>query len=113
MYKRGFLASFASFRRENARKGPVFQGFRHDARKSAFVILASSCVMVAGGASLGRREKKSLLAQDQVQHPAAQNMRPRSSAVSEDVRIVAPGFFKGVSQRWQVVESPVGVDALG
>ena len=49
MYKRGFLASFASLGRQNARKWPVFQGFRNDARKSA---LRHPCVMVRHG---GRR----------------------------------------------------------
>jgi hypothetical protein len=49
MDKRGFLASFASLGWQKARKWPVFQGFRDDARRRA---LRHPCVMVRHG---GRR----------------------------------------------------------
>src|ERR1700682_2707990 len=54
------------------------------------------------------------LAQHEVHDPAAPDMRPRLTAVVEDLGVVAPGFFKSFGQKRQaLVVSPFIVDRLG
>src|SRR5262249_48098615 len=46
----------------------------------------------------------SLLAQDQVHHPAAADVWPWTPAVGEDVGVAAAGVFQGIGEDWQAVE---------
>jgi hypothetical protein len=53
------------------------------------------------------------LAQQEVHDPAAPDMRPRLSAVVEDLGVVAPGFFESFGQKRQALEGPFVVNRLG
>jgi hypothetical protein len=50
---------------------------------------------------------QSLLAQNEIDDPAAPDVRPRPPAVGEDVDIGAARFFKTVCQDRQVIEAAV------
>src|SRR5687768_6225082 len=46
------------------------------------------------------------LAEDQIDHPTAADVRPVDPAVGQDVRAVAPGLFEGVGQDRHRAEVP-------
>src|SRR5262249_31740198 len=53
------------------------------------------------------------LAEDQIDHPAATNMRAWVAAVVEDFPARTPSLLQGVGQDRELVEGPVVVDGLG
>src|SRR3954451_6826870 len=54
----------------------------------------------------------SLLSEQEVDHPAAPDVRPGAAAVGEDVGVGAAGVLQRVSQHGQTVEGAVIVDGL-
>ncbi len=57
--------------------------------------------------------RPSLSSRQQVNHPATPDMRPFTSAVGQDVVVVATGVLKGIGQDRQPVKSTRLVNALG
>src|SRR5262249_45665523 len=56
---------------------------------------------------------RSLLAEQQVDHPAAAHVWSRLATVVEDGGVVAAGGFEGVGEGGKVVEGALRVDCLG
>jgi len=56
--------------------------------------------------------KFSLLPEQKVHHPAATDVRPRTSAMAENLHLVAPGCFKGVRQFGLAIKGTQVVDSL-
>jgi hypothetical protein len=54
-----------------------------------------------------------LLAENQIDDPAASDMGAGLAAMIQNVSVVAAGIFKGVAKDGQAVESTVTVDSLG
>src|SRR5947209_19283311 len=54
-----------------------------------------------------------LLPQNEIDDPAAPDVRPRPPKVAQDVRVRAAGLFEGVGQDGHTVEGPLVVDGLG
>ncbi len=54
-----------------------------------------------------------LLAQHEIHHPAAANVRTGTAAVVEDVGVIAPGILKGVGEDRHPVECLFVVDPIG
>src|SRR4051812_20617851 len=54
-----------------------------------------------------------VLAEDQIQRPAAAHVRPRRAQVREDGVVGEAGVFEGVGEDRQAVEGAIGVDAFG
>src|SRR6516164_1451548 len=59
------------------------------------------------------RQTALFLAEQQVQHPAAADVRPGAAAVVEDGGVGAAGVFQRVGEDGHVLESPFVVDAAG
>jgi hypothetical protein len=55
----------------------------------------------------------STLAQNQIDDPAAADVRPFAAAVGEDFGVVATGVFQRVGEDREAVEGTVVVDCLG
>src|SRR5262245_33122415 len=53
-----------------------------------------------------------LLAEQQVNRPAAADMLARLAAVIEEVTVLAACLFQSIGKDWQALESPLLVDAL-
>src|SRR5262249_11763869 len=71
----------------------------HNVFCSSFIILHSSF--------------PSFSPQHQIHHPAAADVRSRSAAMAQDVRVAATRFRKSVGQFWHPLEGTVIVDGLG
>lgn len=54
-----------------------------------------------------------LLPEQQVHHPTPANVRTGTTAVGQDVGVVAPRFFEGICEDEHLVESSLGVDFFG
>jgi hypothetical protein len=59
------------------------------------------------------RHERSLLSKHQIHNPAPTNMVTTLTAMRQDVRVVAPGVFEGVSDDGEAVEGSIVVDGLG
>src|SRR5262249_22305453 len=56
---------------------------------------------------------RSVLPEDEVQHPAAADVFPRLAAMVEDVSVRAARFFEGVREDGEVREAALGIDRPG
>jgi hypothetical protein len=54
-----------------------------------------------------------LFPEQQIDHETAPDVRPVAPAVGQDVGVVTPGVFEGISEYRHPVEGPVFVDAPG
>ena len=76
-------------------------------------VLGQHSLRLGAGLPGGFDHGRSLLAKHQIHHPAAPDMLATTTAVVQDVGIIAAGVFEGIGENWQAIKSTVVVDRRG